>query len=191
MKDMADEHKKVLEKKKMEIEGIEAEKRMFQQSIEEKEERITDLEKQLVFQAKEMDLMKKLNNGMTKSKEENAQQTLPQIEQMEKKQKALEDTYKKRIDELTKQNGELKKELEQVKSKLSTSQFDTDNELAKLSIENETLKRSMKEANAKLLNVKYDNKEVEEMRRKLVRLEADKEKLDSELAKAKVNFYTI
>jgi hypothetical protein len=50
------------------------------------------------------------------------------------------------------------------------------------------LKRSMKDANTKLLNVKYDNKEVEEMRRKLVRLEADKEKLDGELAKAKVNF---
>ena len=45
--------------------------------------------------------------------------------------------------------------------------------------------------NGKLLNVKYDNKEVEEMRRKLIHLEADKDKLDSELVKAKVNLFRL
>jgi chromosome segregation ATPase len=89
---------------------------------------------------------------------------------------------------LTKQNSELKRDLEQGKSVLSSSRFDTENELAKLSIENENLKRQMKDASGKLLNVKYDNKEVEDMRKRLVQLENEKEKLDSELVRAKMGW---
>jgi len=48
------------------------------------------------------------------------------------------------------------------------------------------LKKQMKDLNGKVLNAKYDNKEVEDLRKKLNQMESEKEKLDAELYKAKV-----
>jgi len=164
-----------------------SENRELKEKIAEYENKIDELERQIGIQQNEIQLMKKMaNSSIAKNKEDSNQQMMAQIEQMEKKQKGLEDTYKKRIEELIKQNTDMKRELEQAKSNMSSSQFDTENELAKLSLENESLKRQMKDMSGKLLNVKYDNKEVEEMRRKLVQIEADKDRLDAELVKAKV-----
>jgi len=166
-----------------------SENRELKEKIAEYENKIDELERQIGIQQNEIQLMKKMaNSSIAKNKEDSNQQMMAQIEQMEKKQKGLEDTYKKRIEELIKQNTDMKRELEQAKSNMSSSQFDTENELAKLSLENESLKRQMKDMSGKLLNVKYDNKEVEEMRRKLVQIEADKDRLDAELVKAKMGW---
>ena len=164
-------------------EQLELENQMLKTKLEQSEEKIDDLERKLGIQLKELEIMKKMRN-----KEDN-KETLAQVEQMEKKQKGLEETYKKRIEDLTKQNGELKKELEQTKSNLSSSQLDTENELARLGLENESLKKQLKESSGKLLNAKYENKEMEELRRKLVQYENEKEKLDAELMRSKVKLY--
>jgi len=170
-----------------EFSETEMENTALKAKIEEYEAKVDELEKQLGIQANELQLIKKMNNSRAKNNEESSQ-FMAQIEQMEKKQKGLEESYKKRIEELTQKNADLKKELGQTKNNMNTSQYDTENELAKLSIENESLKKQIKDMNGKLLNSKYDNKEVEDLRKKLNIIESEKEKLDAELYKAKMGW---
>jgi len=170
-----------------EFSETEMENTALKAKIEEYEAKVDELEKQLGIQANELQLIKKMNNSRAKNNEESSQ-FMAQIEQMEKKQKGLEESYKKRIEELTQKNADLKKELGQTKNNMNTSQYDTENELGKLSIENESLKKQIKDMNGKLLNSKYDNKEVEDLRKKLNIIESEKEKLDAELYKAKMGW---
>ena len=160
---------------------------MFKRNVAEKDQKIEELEKQISIQKEEIKLIK-MNS--TKGKGDDGS-VMNQIEQMEKKQKSLEDTYKKRIEELTKQNSDIKKQLDHSKNAINTSQFDTENELAKLGIENENLKRQVKELGSRSTSSKHDNKEADELRKKLSRLETEKEKADAELVKAKVNIHLL
>ncbi len=165
----------------------ELENKFYKQKLSDYERKIEELERQYGIQQNELQLFKKMaNNGLNKNKEENNQQILTQLDQMEKKQKSFEETYKNRIEELVQQNASLKKENEKAKSQFSSNQLNVENDLAKLSIENESLKRQVKEMTTKLMNSKNENKDLDEIKRKISQIESEKEKVESELLKTKV-----
>lgn len=157
----------------------------LQTEIIQKDSKIEDLESIVTSQENEIEILKQINANNAKSNEDSSQ-FVGQVELIAMKRKEVEDSLKARIDELTKENGELRMEISGYQNRLSAVRIDHDNEITKLAEENENLKKQNKELSAKLLAAKFDSKELVDLRNRIAQIDSIKKKLEGELVKAKV-----
>ena len=146
-----------------------------------------DLEAQVISYETEIESLKKLNR-ISMNDQEEVRKVKEQLQIIEKKNKTLEEGHKKRVEELSKQNADTKKELEHVKGLMNSKQVENENTLAHVSMENDKLKRQVKEFNAKFLTMQYEGNELEHLRETVKELKARNEYLESENGQLKVYY---
>ena len=150
---------------------LKAKNEELENTMQEKDNHISDLEVRIKSKDEEIADMQ-LN---TTSKSDKAEKYLTKIAELERKNRALEEAQNKKGG---KQDKGSKGDSDKVKQ--------LEDELAKLGIENEGLKKQLKDVNAKLSNFKYDNKQVEELKKRNQELEHSVKVYEKDLTNAKV-----
>ena len=125
-------------------------------------------------------------NKASSTEKEDISALKEQVETLEVRNRKVEESYKKRVDELIKQNGETKRELEYVKDLLSTKERDSENTIAQMGMENEKMKRQIKELNARILTMQYDSNETQHLKERVEELQTRNETIEAQLSDAKV-----
>jgi len=125
-------------------------------------------------------------NKASSTEKEDISALKEQVETLEVRNRKVEESYKKRVDELIKQNGETKRELEYVKDLLSTKERDSENTIAQMGMENEKMKRQIKELNARILTMQYDSNETQHLKERVEDLQTRNETIEAQLSDAKV-----
>jgi len=125
-------------------------------------------------------------NKASSTEKEDISALKEQVETLEVRNRKVEESYKKRVDELIKQNGDTKRELEYVKDLLSTKERDSENTIAQMGMENEKMKRQIKELNARILTMQYDSNETQHLKERVEELQTRNETIEAQLSDAKV-----
>jgi len=169
------------------IEELQISLQHLKEGMQEKDQKIEDLEVLIRSYESEIELLKKVNKASSNEKEDiNAFKE--QIETLEVRNRKTEESYKKRVDELIKQNSDAKRELEYVKGLLSDKERESENTMAQIGMENEKMKRQIKELNAKILTMQYDNNESRLLKDRIEELQIRNETVETQLSDAKVYF---
>lgn len=159
---------------------LETKNRTLHRDILQKESSISDLQSINAQLKAENEIYKKKNNGGSAD----ISKYIKQIEEAQLAHKAIEEKYKNRIDELSKEINDIKSE----QTKKTESNFtSTKADMGELALENEKLSKRIKELESKQKS-KHDC-QCEDLKRQLAELKGEKESLMNDLAKNNVFYF--
>lgn len=152
---------------------------------------ITNLTGNIEILRKEVANSKKLNDLSFESHKragglDTSNRFLDTIDEVDDKHKKIEESYKKKIEELLRELSQARSEAGKTVNSNMGKKYETDSEIAIMSLENESLKKQMKELTAKIASKKEDNKEGE-YKAKILELEDERVVLENQISKLKVS----
>ena len=185
LKELKSSHEHELSLKDRRVEDLQMTIKRLEGQMQEREQKVEDLESLSRSYTSEIEALKRVSKANAHDEDE-IRSLKEEIAILQRQNKSLEESYKKRIEELSKQNSELKRELENAKSILSTKDIENENTVAKIGLENDKLKKQVKELNAKILTMQYEGNEVVHLRERIDELKNRNDNIDNELSQAKV-----